>query len=113
MKSTTKSAYEIIIRPIVTEKTVREADVEDTISRKYTFQVGLKANKHEIAAALEAIQLDAKAPVNVLDVQTMHVRAKARTGRFYKKANKGHTSAWKKAIVTLLPGQQIELVEGV
>jgi large subunit ribosomal protein L23 len=113
MKSTTKSPYEIIIRPIVTEKTVRASDVEDTVSRKYTFQVAKNANKYEIGAALEEIQKDAKAPVDVIDVHTIKVRAEARNGRFFKKANRGHTSSWKKAIVTLKPGQQIELIEGV
>jgi large subunit ribosomal protein L23 len=113
MKSTTKSPYEIIIRPIVTEKSVSDSDVEDTISRKYTFQVAKNANKFEIQAALEEIQRDAKAPVDVIDVHTIKVRAKARNGRFMKRANKGHTSAWKKAVVTLKVGQQIELIEGV
>jgi large subunit ribosomal protein L23 len=113
MKSSTKSPYEIIIRPIVTEKTVRASDVEDTVSRKYTFQVAQNANKYEVADALEEIQRDIKAPVNVIEVRTMRVRAKARNGRFFKKANRGHTTAWKKAVVTLKPGQQIELIEGV
>jgi large subunit ribosomal protein L23 len=113
MSSTTKSPYEIIIRPIVTEKTVRDSDVEDTVSRKYTFQVAQNANKYEIAWALQSIQSDLKAPVDVIDVHTFRVRAKARNGRFFKRANKGHTSAWKKAIVTLKAGQLIDLIEGV
>jgi large subunit ribosomal protein L23 len=113
MSSTTKSPYEIIIRPIVTEKTVRDSDVEEKVSRKYTFQVAQNANKYEIAWALQTIQADVKAPVEVIDVHTIKVRAKARNGRFFKRANKGHTSAWKKAIVTLKPGQQIDLIEGV
>jgi large subunit ribosomal protein L23 len=113
MSSTTKSPYEIIVRPIVTEKTVRDSDVEEKVSKKYTFQVAQNANKYEIKWALETIQQDIKAPINIIDVHTMKVRAKARNGRFFKRANKGHTSAWKKAIVTLKVGQQIDLIEGV
>jgi large subunit ribosomal protein L23 len=113
MSSTTKSPYEIIIRPIVSEKSVRDSDVEDAVSRKYTFQVAKSANKYEIQWALETIQQDIKAPVNVIEVHTMRVRAKARNGRFFRRANHGHTSAWKKAVVTLKPGQHIDLIEAV
>lgn len=80
---------------------------------QYTFVVARNANKYEIAAAIEQIQADAKNAVTVASVNTMVVKGKTRTGRFGKRANKGRTSDWKKAIVTLKPGQSIELVEGV
>jgi large subunit ribosomal protein L23 len=103
-----KSPYEIIIRPIVTEKTVAGGPLS-----KYTFAVAKTANKYEIAAAIEAIQLDAHAPVNVVSVNTLVVKGKTRRGRFFKRTNTGRSNDWKKAVVTLRPGQQIEVVEGV
>jgi large subunit ribosomal protein L23 len=108
MSITHKSPYEIVLRPIVTEKTV-----DGGFQNKYTFAVALSSNKWEIASAVEAIQADARNPVNVVSVNTLVVKGKTRRGRFFKRANKGRTSDWKKAIVTLKPGQTIELVEGV
>ena len=108
MSSTTKSPYEIIIRPIITEKSVNVSN-----AGKYIFAVDDNANKYEIAWAIEQIQTEAKNAVNVIDVNTVVVKGKQRRGRFFKRANKGRSSDWKKAIVTLAPGQTIELVEGV
>lgn len=108
MSATTKSPYEIVLRPIVTEKSV-----DGGFQSKYSFVVALSANKWEIAAAVEAIQTEARNPVNVVSVNTMIVKGKIRRGRFFKRVNKGRTSDWKKAIVTLKTGQTIELVEGV
>jgi large subunit ribosomal protein L23 len=108
MSSTTKSPYEIIVRPIVTEKTV-DAGAQN----KYVFEVARDANKYEIALAVEQIQADSKNTVKVTAVNTLIVKGKSRQGRFFKRANRGRTSDWKKAIVTLAAGQQIELVEGV
>jgi large subunit ribosomal protein L23 len=103
-----KSPYEIIIRPIVTEKTVAGGPYS-----KYTFEVAKSANKYEIAAAIEAIQNEAKSPVNVIAVNTLVIKGKTRRGRFFKRTNTGRSSDWKKAVVTLQAGQQIEVVEGV
>lgn len=108
MSSTTKNPYDIILRPIVTEKTV-----DGGSQNKYTFAVAKEANKYEIALAIETIQTDIKNPVNVVSVNTLIVKGKSRRGRFFKRSNKGRSSDWKKAIVTLQPGQQIEVVEGV
>ncbi len=113
MASTTKTPYEIILRPIVTEKSHRGTDPETNPAPQYTFAVAPGANKYEIAWALEQIQKEAKNIINVVAVNTVNVRAKARTGRFMRRANRGKSSAWKKAILTLKPGQQIEVVEGV
>ena len=108
MSSTTKSPYQIIVRPIVTEKTMGGG-----AQGKYTFVVAKDSNKYEIAHAIEQIQAEAKNIINVVSVNTLVMKGKARRGRFFKRANQGRTSDWKKAIVTLAPGQQIELVEGV
>jgi large subunit ribosomal protein L23 len=108
MSSTTKSAYDIIIRPIVTEKTVNGSNAQ-----KYTFVVDRQANKYEIAWAVEQIQAKANNKVNVVAVNVVNVKGAFTRGRFAKKTNRGLTSNWKKAIVTIEEGQTIELVEGV
>lgn len=108
MSAMTKSPYQIIVRPIVTEKTMNGG-----AENKYTFVVARDANKYEIAEAIERIQADAKNIITVTAVNTLVVKGKSRQGRFFKRANRGKTSEWKKAIVTLSPGQVIEVVEGV
>jgi large subunit ribosomal protein L23 len=80
-------AQEIIIRPIITEKSMSQFAM-----KKYTFEVAKSANKIEIAKAIEELF-----PVKVSKVNTMNVRGHLRRqGR-----SQGYTSAWKKAIVTL------------
>ena len=108
MSALTKSPYQIIVRPVVTEKSVAGG-----ADNQYTFVVARTANKYEIAEAIERIQAEARNVVNVTSVNTMVVKGKTRSGRFGKRSNKGRTSDWKKAIVTLQAGQSIELVEGV
>ncbi|MGI4789756.1 MAG: 50S ribosomal protein L23 [Janthinobacterium lividum] len=108
MSALTKSPYQIIVRPIVTEKSVAGG-----ADNQYTFVVARTANKYEIAEAIERIQADSKNIINVVSVNTMVVKGKTLQFRRFGRANKGRTSDWKKAIVTLKPGQSIELVEGV
>lgn len=91
---------EIIIRPIITEKSNRL--MEDY--KKYTFEVALDATKHEIKYAVEKLF-----GVKVLKVNTMIV--KPRKKRVYGKFRKyGYTRAYKKAIVTIDPSQEIDLL---
>ncbi|MDH7481850.1 MAG: 50S ribosomal protein L23 [Armatimonadota bacterium] len=95
-----KDPYQIIERPIVTEKSIAGTD-----QRKYTFRVNRRANKIEIARAIEQIF-----NVKVQDVNTIIVKGKKkRLGRYPE----GKTPDWKKAIVTLKPGQKIEIFEGM
>jgi large subunit ribosomal protein L23 len=108
MSSTTKSPYDIIVRPIVTEKSMAGG-----AQNKYVFEVAREANKYEIAQAIERIQAEAKNVIKVTAVNTLVIKGKSRQGRFFKRANRGRTSDWKKAVVTLSEGQQIEVVEGV
>ena len=80
-------AEEIIIAPIVTEKSSSEIQ-----NGKYTFEVNKKATKIEIAKAVEKLF-----EVKVLKVNTISVKGKEkRVG-----AHTGMTSDWKKAIVTI------------
>ena len=90
--------HDIILRPIVTEKTARLEAGQNT----YTFQVGVSANKLEIKDAIERLF-----GVDVHDVRTVNVRGKTkRVGRY-----QGRRSDWKKAYVTLADGELIQLFE--
>ncbi len=94
-----KTAYDVILKPVVTEKTV--AMMEEG---KYTFKVAKTANKFEIKKAVNEIF-----KVDVVNISTMNVKGKKkRMGR-----SEGMTPGWKKAIVTLKEGQQIEVFEGM
>ena len=92
--------YDIIRRPLVTEKT----NIQKETSNQVTFEVDRKANRIEIRRAIERIF-----NVKVDTVRTMQVKGKVkRRGRFL-----GKRRDWKKAIVTLKPGERIEFFEGV
>lgn len=92
-------ARDILIKPIITEKTT--ALMEE---RKYTFRVPLSATKVEIRQAVEQVF-----KVKVQAVNTMRYEGKMkRLGR-----TQGRRSDWKKAIVTLKPGDTIELFRSV
>ena len=81
------AAQDIIIRPIITEKTM-----EGNTAKKYTFEVSKAATKIDIARAVEELF-----GVKVSKVNTLHVRGQMRRqGRF-----EGYTRSWKKAVVTL------------
>ena len=96
-----KTAYDIIKRPIITEKSMAE-----TADKKYTFEVAKDANKIEIAKAVEEIF-----GVKVAKVNTLNVQGKIkRTGRYPA----GRTASWKKAMVTLTADSKtIEFFEGM
>lgn len=95
-----RDARDIIIKPIVTEKSTIQME-----ESKYTFRVDIKANKIEIKRALEEIF-----GVKVKSVNTMRMKGKPKRMGVYK----GYTSDWKKAIVTLQPDSKaIEIFEGL
>lgn len=90
-------ARDILIRPIVTEKSTALME-----QGKYTFRVPLAATKIQIRQAVEQIF-----KVKVQAVNTMRYEGKMkRQGR-----TQGRRSDWKKAVVTLKPGETIELFE--
>ena len=90
-----KDARSIIIRPIITEHSY------DMIEKnEYTFEVARDANKIEIAKAVEEIF-----GVTVKKVNTMNVKPKKKRVRYQY----GFTRTWKKAMVTLAPGDTIEI----
>ncbi|ABB13735.1 MULTISPECIES: 50S ribosomal protein L23 [Carboxydothermus] len=94
-----KNPRDIIIRPLITEKSMDLAQ-----ENKYTFIVDKNANKIEIKNAIEELF-----KVKVEKVNTIRVKGKMkRVGRFV-----GRTPEYKKAIVKLRAGDKIELFEGV
>ena len=100
------TAPEIIIRPVVSEKSIDESG-----RGKYTFAVHDKANKIQIKAAVE--ELYKKEKVTVVAVNVLTSKAKEKRRGTKRGRVTGHTSAWRKAVVTLAPGQKIEFFEGV
>lgn len=93
---------EVIRRPVITEKSSFQAD----LFNQYTFVVDSRANKHMIKQALEL----AFPEVSVEKVRVLNMPAK-RARRLRRVAVR--KPGWKKAIVTLAPGDSIEMFEGV
>ena len=93
------NAHQIIVRPLITEK-----NTNLMVYNKYSFQVDRNASKPQIKQAVEEIF-----NVTVTNVHTMNMRGKMRR----RGMKIGYTSDWKKAIVTLVEGDRIELFEGV
>ena len=94
------NARDIIIAPVITEKSVAALS-----EKKYTFRVADGANKVEIAKAIESIF-----GVKVAKVNTISMKGKKRRmGRY-----EGYTSDWKKAVVTLTEDSKtIEFFDGL
>ena len=89
-----KDPREVIIRPIISEHSY-----EGMENNVYTFEVAKSANKIEIAQAIEAIF-----DVKVVKVNTINVKPKPKRVRYQL----GKTRTWKKAMVTVAEGDQIE-----
>lgn len=95
-----RSLHEVIVRPLMTEKSTDQLEKNDA----YSFVVDREANKVEIASAVEKLF-----GVKVEAVRTMRYAGKERrVGRYT-----GRRAAWKKAVVTLRQGDSIEIFEGV
>lgn len=91
--------YDIIKSPLITEKTTIQKEASNQIS----FKVSRMANRIEIKRAVENIF-----NVKVSGVRTMQVKGKTKQrGRII-----GKRKNWKKAIVTLMPGERIDFFEG-
>ena len=107
-----KDPYHIILKRYITEKAtmlegLKNSNSNRSLARfkspKYVFLVAGEANKKEIAEALEAIYQERQ--IAVTSVNTIWVKGKKkRRGR----AREGMTAAFKKAIVTLEPGDTLE-----
>ena len=92
--------YDIIRRPLNTEKTTLQKELFNQVS----FEVDRQANRMEIKDAVERIF-----NTKVKSVRTIQMKGKIkRRGRIL-----GKRRDWKKAIVRLMPGQRIDFFEGV
>lgn len=87
----------VILAPVISEKSTRVADKNNQI----TFKVAGDATKHEISAAVAMLF-----KVEVIGVQVMNVKGKIKRNKFGMGKQKG----WKKAYVSIKPGQEIDLV---
>ena len=94
----------IIMKPIITEK----MHILQEKNNSFAFQVAVKSNKLEIKSAIEA-----KFGVRVANVRTMNIRGKMRSlsvrsgGRVIR--TEGKKANWKKAIITLVEGDTIDV----
>ena len=96
-----RTAYDIIIRPIITEQSMEDLDI-----KKYVFEVAKDANKIEIKKAIEEIF-----DVKVIKVNTTIVPGKEKRMGAHPA---GRTSEWKKAVIKLSrKSKAIEIFEGM
>jgi large subunit ribosomal protein L23 len=93
------NVYEVLRRPLITEKSTVLQE-----KNKYAFEIARKATKHEVKVAVEKAF---KVTVTQVNIVNFHGKQK-RLGRRIMR-----TPSWKKAVVTLNPGQKIEFFEGV
>jgi large subunit ribosomal protein L23 len=92
-------ASQVIIRPVVSEKSFVQAEIG-----KYTFRVHDDAHKTQIRQAIEQLF-----DVKVRNVRTVSVKSKPKRRGIYS----GRTRTWKKAIVQLQPGDTIPIFQGL
>lgn len=91
--------HDIIRCPVITEKT----SIQKEVSNQFTLEVDRGANRVEIKKAVEEIF-----NVKVARVRTMQVKGKTKRRGWIV----GKRRDWKKAIVTLMPGERIDFFEG-
>ena len=99
MKISQNKAYQVILNPLVTEKSTQQSEFN-----KMVFSVPVNATKLEVKSSIEKIF-----SVKVTSVNTILLKGKVK--RF--KGVLGRRSNTKKAIVTLAPGNTIDLSAGV
>jgi large subunit ribosomal protein L23 len=99
-------AADVVRRPVISEKSIDQSG-----RGKYTFEVHGEANKIQIKAAVE--ELYKKENVTVVGVNVLTTKAKEKRRGTKRGRIVGRTTPWRKAIVTLAPGQKIEFFEGV
>ena len=99
MSSIKASDFQVIIEPLITEKSSIAGQ-----GNKVVLRVHPKANKIEIRRAVQKLF-----NVQVVSVRTVNVMGKVKRVRLHS----GRQIAWKKAYITLAPGNSISLVEGL
>jgi len=99
IKGKSNQAHLVLVKPLVTEKATDLGALN-----KYVFAVNPKMNKVEVKKAIRSIYKVDPIQINILNFSGRKVKF----GRV-----QGTTKRWKKAIVTLKPGDKIEIYEGV
>ncbi len=99
IKGKSLQSYRVLVKPLVTEKAAQIGALS-----KYIFVVHPKLNKLEVRKAIRAVYGLDPIKVNILNVSGKSVRYGRVTGK---------TKDWKKAVITLKPGEKIEVYEGV
>ena len=95
-----KSVYDVIRRPVITEKSTALKEVE----KQVVFEVDKRANKFEIREAVQTLF-----GVKVASVNTVIMAGKPkRFGRLM-----GRRAKWRKAVITLKPGEELDFYESV
>jgi len=91
--------HQVLLKPTITEKStlLQESSI-------YTFQVDLKANKSQVK---EAVEKNFGVTVRDVNITKLHGKRKRYGQRFKKMPD------IKKAVVTLRPGDRINLIEGL
>jgi len=92
--------YDVVKRPIVTERTMRTLDQANT----YAFEIHPKANKIQVRNAVEKLF-----KVTVLAVRTSTYRGKVKWSRAGGRYTRWQEPSWKKAYIKLKEGDAIEL----
>jgi len=91
---------DILLKPIITEKSLRQVGEEN----KYSFKVARRATKKQIKKAIEELY-----KVKVLAVNIANFPGKTR--RLLKTRKEFKSAGWKKAVVKLAEGQKIDVFE--
>jgi len=94
----------IILKPVITEKMTAISEKEN----KYGFIVSKNANKIQIKKAIEA-----NYGVSVKDISTLVQAGKSKTRYTKTSVQKGRTSSYKKAIITLAEGDVIDIYSNI
>ncbi|MFA5358780.1 MAG: 50S ribosomal protein L23 [Patescibacteria group bacterium] len=98
-KDDTGSAYKVLLRPVLTEKVTDMGSLN-----KYVFEVSIDATKNEVKKAVHALYGVDPVKVNI-------IKLKGKWSRYG--SNFGQQKNWKKAVVTLKEGENIQIYEGV
>jgi large subunit ribosomal protein L23 len=99
----TLESAQVVLQPVISEKSM-----DETRRGKYTFRVHVDANKFQVKSAVEELFKVHVTEVNVLTTKAKEKSLNRRRGR-----QRGWTSPWKKAIVSIASGEKIEFFEGV
>ena len=93
--------YDVLKRPVITEKTMDAVEFDN----KYAFEVDMRANKMQVK---DAVETAFEVTVEEVNVMVMPAKTTKRGNNIRIRKPK-----WKKAVVTLAPGDSIQLFEGV